>query len=209
MKFRVMVVDDQVSVRQMLGLVLPREGGYDLVAEAGTGLEAIELLISSNPQLVVLDLALPGLNGVGLLQHLRKHAREVRTLVYCGTSHRETILAALRMRPHGFVLKREPLSTLFEALRMVTAGCSYLTPFATRLLDESGPAAVGSSITPREQAVLQMVAEGRSNKEIAAQLRISAKTVEHHRAHIMHKLGLRDVAGLTRYAVRQGLVALD
>ena len=209
MKTRVMVVDDHASVRQMLGALLPGVGAFEMVAEAGTGLEAIQTLRREKPNLVVLDLALPELNGVGLLQHLRLEAREVRTLVYSGTVNREMILGALRARPHGFVLKKEPWSTFREALRMVNAGCCYFTPFATRLLDESGPTGSSITLTPRESAVLQMVAEGRSNKEMATQLSISAKTVEHHRSHVMVKLGVHDVAGLTRYAVRQGLVALD
>lgn len=209
MKTRVMVVDNQISFRQMLGALLPREGAYDFVAEAGTGLEAIQLLAREKPDLVVLDLALPELNGIGLLQHLREEARGTRTLVYCGTSHREMILEGLLARPHGFVLKCEPWSAFQEALRMVNAGCSYFTHFVTRMLDEAGPSRSGWTLATREITVLQMVAEGRSNKEIARRLAISVKTVEHHRSHIMEKLDLHDVAGLTRYAVRQGLVSLD
>lgn len=209
MKKRVVLVDDQVSVRQMLGLLLPREGPYEVVGEAGNGLEALQLIRQERPHIIVLDLVLPELNGIALLQQVREEARETRTLVFCGTSHREMILGALRARPHGFVLKREALSIFREALGMVSAGYSFLAPFATRLLDESGPASEGTLLTPRELTVLQMVAEGRSNKEIAGPLGISAKTVEHHRSHVMQKLGLRDVTGLTRYAVRQGLVSLD
>jgi DNA-binding NarL/FixJ family response regulator len=209
MKTRVMVVDNQISFRQMLGALLPREGAYEFVAEAGTGLEAIHLLATQKPDLVVLDLALPELNGVGLLQHLREEARATRTLVYCGTTHREMILEGLLARPHGFVLKREPWSAFQEALRMVNSGCSYFTRFVTRMLDEAGSARSGWTLTPREISVLQMVAEGRTNKEMARQLAISVKTVEHHRSHIMEKINLHDVAGLTRYAVRHGLVSLD
>lgn len=208
MKTRVMVVDDHVSIRHMLGALLPREGAYEMVAEAGTGLEAIQLHRKAKPHLVVLDLALPELNGVGLIQHLRENARETRTLVYCGTNHREMILEALRARPHGFVSKRDSWSAFRDALRMVNGGCSYFTPFATRLLDSAGPAGIEVSLTPRERAVVQMIAEGLSNKEMAEQLAISTKTVEHHRAHVMEKLGVHHVAGLTRYAVRQGLVGV-
>jgi len=208
MKTRVMVVDDHASIRQMLGALLPNEG-CEMVAEAATGLEAIQMHRTTMPHLVVLDLMLPELNGVGLLLHLRERARQTRTLVYCGTSDQELILEALRTRPHGFVLKRDPWDTFRGALKMVNGGGSYLSPFATRLLDEARPMKNGLLLTPRERAVVQMVAEGRSNKEMAGQLAISAKTVEHHRAHVMGKLGLHDVAGLTRYAVRHRLVGIE
>lgn len=209
MNTRVMVVDDHVSVRQLLSKQIPGEGPYEVVGEAGTGLEAIRLHRTAKPDLVVLDLALPGLNGAGLLRHLRQEARETKTLVYCGTAHREAILEALRARPHGFVMKRDSWSGFLEALKMVSAGYSYFTPFATRLIDEAGPARETDPLTPRQLAVVQMIAEGRSNKEMAGQLALSAKTVDHHRSHVMKKLGLHDVAGLTRYAIRCGLIDLD
>ena len=209
MKTRVMVVDDHASIRQMLGALLPREGAYEMVAEAGTGLEAIRLYRTTKPHLVVLDLILPELNGVGLLQHLREHARQMRTLVYCGTNDRELILDALRARPHGFVLKRDSWNAFRGALRMVSDGSSYFTPFATRLLDEAGLVGPPLLLTPRERAVVQMVAEGRGNKEMAGILAISTKTVEHYRANVMDKLDVHDVAGLTRYAVRHRLVVIE
>jgi DNA-binding NarL/FixJ family response regulator len=209
MKTRVMVVDDHASIRQMLGALLPREGAFEMVAEAGTGLEAIQMHRKARPHLVVLDLVLPEMNGIGLLQYLREQSRETRTIVYCGTDRRDLILEALRARPHGFVLKRDPFAAFREALRMVTSGCSYFTSFATRLLDEERSATGNPFLSPRERAVVQMVAEGRSNKEVAKQLEIAAKTVERHRARVMEKLGVHDVAGLTRYAMRNGLVSVE
>lgn len=209
MKTRVMIVEEQASVRQMLGVLLPQAGPYEVAATAGDGLEALRLLQQTCPSLIILDLSLPGLSGVGLLRHLREKERSIKTLVFCGTRHRETIVEALRARPHGFISKFDPWEDLVEALRMVNAGFSYLTPFATRLLDEAGPVATSPCLTPRELSVVQMVAEGSSNKEISGQLSISTKTVEHHRARVMEKLKVRDTAGLTRYAARAGLISLE
>lgn len=207
MKTNVVLVDDYCSVRQMLALVLEREGGYEVVGEARTGFEAMKVCAQVRPRLVILDLALPEMNGLEVLRWLRAESREVRVLVYSGVENRELILETLRERPHGFVHKRDALATLREALRTVTAGGSFLTPFATELLDFARGAGPGrTALTGRERAVLQMVAEGMSNKEMADRLGLAAKTVEHHRAALMEKLDLHDVARLTRYAMQLGVV---
>lgn len=210
MKNRVVVVDDHASIRQMLGIVLTREGPYEMVGEAGTGFEAMKVCRRLKPQLVVLDLILPEMNGLELLRMLRAEMRETRCLVYSGTLNRGLIIEALQARPHGFVHKTDVLATFCEALRAVCGGCSYFTPFATRLLDEERHFPTGAPhLTTRERAVLQMIAEGMSNKEMAARFSIAPKTVEHHRAQVMQKLGMHDVATLTRYAVRLGLVPAE
>lgn len=209
-KLRVLLVDEQVSVRQMMGALLPGEGDYEPVGEAGTGYEALQQCRALKPDLVVLDLVLPELNGAGLIRELRVRAREVRTIVYSGTRQRALVLDALRARPHGFVLKQDPFSAFQEALRVVAGGCSYLTTFATRVLDDAGDdSQKATQLSQREQAVLQMVAEGSPNKVIGARLGISPKTVEHYRMAVMQKLRLHDVASLTRYAVREGLVTAE
>lgn len=206
---RLMLVDALVSVRQMMSVLLPQVGAYEVVGDTGCGLEAIRLHQTNKPHVIVFDLCLPGLSGIGLLKHLREHAPATRTLVLTGTSNRELTVEALRLHPHGFVLKRDSWKEFLEALRMVSAGYSYFTPLATQALDEGGRERTGPLLTPRELSVVQMVAEGRRNKEISAELGVSIKTIEHHRAHVMTKLGVRDVAGLTRYAVRKGLVVLE
>jgi DNA-binding NarL/FixJ family response regulator len=210
MKNRVVVVDDHASIRQMLGIVLAREGPYEVVGEAGTGFEALKLCRKVKPQIVVLDLVLPELNGVEVLRALRSESRETRCVVYSGTLNRSLIVEALQARPHGFVHKSDALPTFCEALRAVTNGCSYFTPFATKLMDDERQVSTASArLTDRERAVLQMIAEGMSNKEMACRFSIAPKTVEHHRAQVMQKLGMHDVATLTRYAVRLGLVPVE
>ncbi len=210
MKTRVVVVDDFVSIRQMLALVLAREGPYEVVGEAGTGFEALKVCRKLKPQLVILDLVLPELNGAEVLRTLRSETREARFIVYSGTHSRPLIVEALQARPHGFVHKSDALVTFCEALRAVNNGCCYFTPFATQLMDEQRGEEPGAPrLTPRERAVLQMVAEGMSNKQMAGRLSLSAKTVEHYRARVMQKLHVHDVATLTRHAVRLGLVGIE
>jgi len=210
MKNRVVAVDDHASIRQMLGIVLAREGPYEMVGEAGNGFEALKVCRKLRPQIVVLDLLLPELNGLEVLRTLRGELRDTRFMIYSGTVNRSLIVEALQARPHGFVHKSDALAVFCEALRAVANGCSYFTPFATKLMDdERHTSTLSARLTDRERAVLQMIAEGMSNKEMASRFSIAPKTVEHHRAQVMQKLGIHDVANLTRYALRVGLVASE
>jgi DNA-binding NarL/FixJ family response regulator len=210
MKTRVVVADDHASIRQMLGIVLAREGPYELVGEAGNGFEALRAARRLKPQLMIVDLILPEMNGVEVLRILREELRDTRFMIYSGTVNRTLIVEALQARPHAFVHKTDALTTFCDALRAVLAGCSYFTPFATKLMDEERQAGTATSnLTDRERAVLQMIAEGKTNKEMASRFAIAPKTVEHHRAQVMNKLRMHDVATLTRYAVRVGLVPAE
>jgi DNA-binding NarL/FixJ family response regulator len=210
MKIRVVVVDDHLSIRQMLGRIFAFDGNYELAGDAGTGVEGLELCRKIKPRVVIVDLLLPEMSGVELLRTLRAEGRETRVLIYSGTLNQSLVASALRARPHGFVHKEDSLSTLLEALRTVAQGGSYLTPFATSLAEqaESSTSPV-TQLSGRERTVLQMVAEGCSSKQIGDRLGISPKTVEHHRTALMQKLDVHDVAGLTRLAVREGLVSND
>ncbi len=209
-KTHVVVVDDHVSIRQMLGIVLAREGPYEMVGEAGTGFEALRICRLLKPELVILDLVLPEMNGAELLTMLREELRETRFLIYSGVVSPELMIEALQAKPHGFVHKTDDWAVFREALRAVAAGCCYYTPVATRLLNQPRTTSlVRVALSERERQVLQMIAEGMSNKEMAKRLGLSIKTIEHHRAHIMDKLGMHDVATLTRYALRLGLVPTE
>ena len=207
---RVLVVDDQVSVREMLAMVLDREGRFAVVAEAASGIEGQRLFRRHKPGLVISALALPEMNGPELIRAVREEDAAARLLVYSGSRNESLIFAGLEAGPHGFVHKTEPLHTLRLAFRAVAEGYSFFGPFATRIVDENRALAQEPNIlTPKQRVVLQMVAEGLSTKQVAGRLSLSPKTVEHYRTQLMQKLGLRDVASLTRYAVRCGLVTAE
>ena len=211
MKTSVMVVDNHVCVRQMLASFLLHEGTFDVAGEAGTGIDAIKVCRKSKPRLVILELMLPEMCGVDVITQLREADGEVRVLVFSATTNQELILSALRARPHGFVRKQDSLATFRDALHAVVGGCSFFTPFATSLQDRSTDPLqpMWEALNSRERAVLQMVAEGNGNKQMADRLELSCKMVERYRSQVMQKLGLHDVASLTLFAVQQGLISLD
>jgi DNA-binding NarL/FixJ family response regulator len=210
MKTPVVVVDDHLSIRQMLTRILEADGDYEIVGSAGSGLEGLKLCRKLRPRVVILDLMLPELSGVELLAKLREERHDCRLLVYSGTLNQSLVLSALRARPHGFVHKEDPLSTLIDAIRTVAQGGTYMTSFATQLAESVGDRESPlEKLSGREREVLQLVAEGCSSKEIASRLNLSTKTVEHHRTSIMQKLGLHDIASLTRLAVREGLIRVN
>lgn len=207
-KIRVLLVDDHASIRQMLAFILPREGPYEIVGEVSNGREAIARCRELQPRLVVLDLLLPEVSGVEVVRRIRQESRDIRTLVYSGATSEDLIAEAMHARPHGFVHKEDSLQILREALRAVIAGRQYFTQVAADTSERGGTSAV-SILTERERAVLQLVAEGRTTKEIADRLGTAVKTVETHRSNICGKLDIHDIATLTRFAVRHGLVSLD
>ncbi len=207
-KIRVLLADDHASIRQMLAFILPREGPYEIVGEVSTGAEAIELFRELQPRLVVLDLHLPEVSGVQVVRQIRRESRETRMLVYSGTTSQALIAEAMSERPHGFVHKEDTLQVFREALRAVSAGSSYYTQMAVETTDPAKQSAV-SLLTEREREVLRLVADGQTTKEIADILGMAAKTVETHRSNLCAKLDIHDIATLTRFAVRHGLVSSE
>jgi DNA-binding NarL/FixJ family response regulator len=206
MKKRIMLVDDHLAFRQMMARVLSAEQIYEIVGEADDGFLALEICKRNTPEVVVLELVLPGLYGKEVLRRIRTRFPQVRVLVFSDTQNRMLILEALRCRPHGFVDKRESLNTFLDALRAVSAGRLYFSSCTAEFHSES-LGGNSSRLTPRELEVLQLVAESRSSKDIASRLGLAPKTVENHRAKVMEKLNLHSVAALTRFAVTQGIVS--
>jgi len=208
MKTRVVLVDDHLSWRQMLAVSLAREGGYEIVGQAGNGLDALRICREVPHEVVILDLLLPELCGLEVLRRLRVESPRSRVLVFSSTVDRLRIVETLRLHPHGFITKNDHLETLYEALRAVAAGRTYFSCAVTPCAREAHEPEL-TELTRREKEVLQLVAESRSSKQIAARLGLSVKTVENHRAHLMEKLDRHDVAALTRYAMRAGFVSAD
>lgn len=205
---RVVLVDDHVSVREMLASMLRRESGFQIAGEAATGLQALSVCREIAPEVVIVDLVLPELSGSEVTRRLRTSLPDTRVLVFTGSSDRQCLSAALQARPHGLVLKSDPLDTVREAIHVISKGGRYFSSIAESMMQDM-PFQMASRLTEREREVLQLIAESCSTKEIATRLNISPKTVENHRQHLMEKLRLHDIAALTRYAVRRGWVDIS
>lgn len=210
MKKRIVIIDDHAGLREMLSLMLSRDPAYEVTAQTDSGHAALELCRRTRPDLVILDLMLPELNGMEVLRRLRAGIPSIRVLIYSGTSNHSLIVETLKAQPNGFVDKNADYKTLLEAIRAVLAGSSYFSSFTSGLLFTLATEHEQSvSLSVREREVLQLIAEGLSNKEIAWRLDIAVRTAEHHRENLMRKLQLHDVAGLVRYAVREGIVSIE
>lgn len=204
-----MIADDHTSIRQMLAYMIPREGPYEVIGQVSSGTAAIEKVLELKPKLVVLDLLLPGLNGIEVVRRLRNLSKDTRLLIYSGTTSDELVAEALLARPHGFVHKEDTLQDFRDALRAVMSGISFVTKHANEMSERAEGTLAGDLLTERERDVLRLVAEGLSSKEIADRTGISVKTVEAHRGNISQKLRLHDAVALTRFAIRHGLASLE
>jgi len=208
MMIRVLVADDHPVVRQGLKSLLTREG-FTVVGEAADGREALHQVEVTHPEVALLDLAMPGLNGLDAAREIMQIAAGTKVVILTQHTEEPYILEALRAGVHGYVLKSQSVSDVIQAIRDVTRGKLYVSPAISDVVvsayrgQTSLPA---DQLTTREREVLQLVAEGKSTKKIAEILGIAQKTAESHRSHLMVKLGIHEVAGLVRYAVRRGLV---
>jgi DNA-binding NarL/FixJ family response regulator len=208
MPVQVLLADDHQIVRQGLKSMLEHEG-FRIVAEASDGREAVRLASSSHPDVAVLDLAMPVLNGIDAGREILRSAPRVRVVLL--TVHREDpyVLEALRAGVSAYVLKTQAAVDLIQAIREVMRGAMYLSPGVSRVVVDAYRKKTdlpADPLSPREREVLQLVAEGKTTKEVAAVLGISFKTAESHRTRIMAKLGIHETAGLVRYAIRAGLI---
>jgi len=211
MTLRILIVDDYEVVRRGIRTLLEGESGWEVCGEASTGPAAIEAAGDLKPDLVILDLGLPELHGLEVTRRILQRRPETEVLVLTMHASEELIRQVLRAGAHGYVLKSDAGEQLVSAVRSLERHEPFLTTRVTEVVLDGflkGVAndAVGEALTPREREVLQLVAEGRSSKSIAAALGVTVKTIESHRASLMRKLHLRTVADLVRYAVRNGLV---
>lgn len=208
MSIRVLLADDHPVVRQGLKFLLDREG-FAVVAEAVDGRDALQQAQGSHPEVAVLDLSMPGLNGLDAAREIMQTSPGTKTIVLTQHSEEQYVLEALRAGVHGYVLKSQGMSDMVQAIRDVYRGRLYLSPEVSGVVVgayRNQGSAAREPLTPREKEVLQLVAEGKSTKEVAEMLNITVKTAESHRSRLMLKLGVHDVAGLVRYAVRRGVV---
>jgi DNA-binding NarL/FixJ family response regulator len=210
---RVLVADDHAVVREGIRHVLEREPGFEVVAEAANGSEVLPLAERHRPDVAVLDISMPGESGIQVAAQLRQRHPEIRILILSMYDNAEYVLESVRAGAHGYILKDTAATELRRAIRAVQNGEAFLSPpVASRLtaavrgeLEREARTGDLGSLTVREREVLRGIVRGQTNKEIAAALGISHRTVETHRESLMRKLRIRTVAGLTRFALEAGL----
>ena len=208
MPVRVVLADDHVVVRQALKILLTG-GGFEVVGEASDGREAVRITRELAPAVAVLDLMMPLLNGLEAAREIKAASPRTRTILLTSREDDDMFLEALRAGVRGCVLKTYSAEELVRAIRAVAETGLYLNPRMSKSLVDAlsaGTPAVADPLSARERQVLQLIAEGKRTREIAQLLGVSVKTAESHRAHIMTKLGIGDVAGLVRYAIRRGII---
>lgn len=210
------LADDHDVVRQGLRALIERERGLSVIGEAADGLEAVEMVERLRPQILVLDLMMPGLNGLEVARRVSRRWPQTRVIVFSMYASEAYVLEALRNGASGYVLKEAGASHLLHAIREVAAGRRYLSPpFSDQAVEayvarsRSEPLDPYDRLTAREREVLHLAAEGRSNREVAQRLSISPRTAETHRATLLRKLGLRNQTELVRYALQRGILARD
>ena len=213
-KIRVLLVDDHTVVRQGLRRILETDEEIEIIGEAGDGRTAVELAQRLHPSVVVMDIALPELNGIEATRHIMKRADGGRVLILTMHADDVCVRQSLKAGARGYLLKDSEDLDLLKAVKAVGRGGSYFSPVISKVLLEGYLGEAGTQeiednlalLTDREREVLQLIAEGKTNKEIASLLGVSINTVETHRKHIMEKLDLHNTAEIVRFAVRKKVV---
>jgi len=214
-RIRVLLAEDHQIVREGLRSLLEHEGDIEVVGEAENGRQAVELSRKLNPAVVVMDVAMPLLNGLEATRQIRKYFPDTRVLILSARNDGAYVEQMMLLGAAGFLLKQTSSHILAAAIREVQKGNTYFSPVISQRVCGQSPKPLdrlGNSkqrnnrLSSREVEVLQLIAEGNANKQVAATLGVSFKTVDKHRQHLMSKLDIHDVAGLTRYAIAVGIV---
>ena len=213
----ILIADDHAVVRQGLQALLVAEPDLRLVGATGNGADVVGLVDELRPDVLLLDLMMPGMSGLDVLRHLQERGTETRVVVLSMSASEPHVAEAFRRGALGYVLKESSAEELIQAIRHAAEGRRFVSaPLSERMvgaylhrLTSEAPADVFDALTEREREVLELVARGLSNREVAQRLEISIRTAETHRAHAMQKLGLRNQNALIRYAVRRGLIRVE
>lgn len=210
-RVRVLLVDDHTLVRAGLRALLVSLPDVDVIAEASNGRDAVEAAAHHQPDIVLMDIHMPELNGLDAAARISRELPGVRVIILSMLGNEEYVAQALRSGASGYLMKDADACELAIAIKAVMRGDTYLSPeaarHATTLAKRAG--APPPTLTPRQREILQLIAEGASTKEIAQKLNLGVRTVETHRIQIMDRLQIRDVAGLVKYAIRTGLIRAD
>lgn len=216
MSMNILLADDHAMMREGLRAILERDPDYNVVGEASDGVAALDMANELQPDVIVMDIAMPNLNGVEATRQILRRQPNVKIIALSTYSDRRYVLAMLEAGAYGYVVKAAIGSELLRALEAITKNQKYLSPeVSDPVVDNylnrpsTGRDAVYHNVAPRERQVLQLLAEGKTSGEIAEVMGISSHTVDVHRRNIMRKLNLHSVAELTKYAVREGLTSLE
>ena len=208
MAIRILLADDHVLVRQGVRVLL-EQAGMVVMGEAADGPEALRLAHTHTPEVALLDIAMPHLNGLETARRLRETVPQTKTILLTMHTEEPYVLAALQAGAVGYVVKTQAAADLVQAIHTVVQGAIYLSPWVTTAVVQAyvrGTPLPPDPLTSREREVVQRIAEGQTTKEIAADLGLSVKTVESHRINLMRKLDIHETATLVRYAIRRGLI---
>ena len=211
---KVLVADDHPVVRKGLQSCLAKQGNLRIVGEAADGDEALRKARELSPDVVLMDISMPGMNGLAVTEVLRKEAPDMKVLILSVHSNKEYIFRVIQAGAHGYVSKEAPPEELLRAIESVHEGEPHFSEDIARaalneFVNTGGKKEPFAQLTVREREVLVLIAEGQSNKEIADRLGIGVRTIETHRERIMRRLNIHSVAGLTKYAIANGLVSLE
>jgi len=211
---RVLLAEDHIIVRQGLHSILEKHPGIEVIAEAGDGREAVSAAETLNPDVVIMDFSMPGLNGLEATRQIKQRVPETKVLILTRHANLEYIESLFKAGAAGYLLKKSAVDELVLAIESVYRGDTYLDPSISKQvtvddLHEFKMEARKERLTSRQSEVLQLIAEGHPNREIASTLNISVKTVENHRTNLMQILGLNNTAELIQYAIRNGIISLD
>ena len=212
---RILLADDHTVMRNGLRLLLERQPNLKVIGEAADGREAVNMAASQEPDVVVMDIAMPHLNGVEAARQIAMRSPQTAIAILSMHSDESYVIRSLKAGARAYLLKDSAEADLIEAIHAISAGKSFFSPAVSRILKEDYVRQLGKVdaedtyelLTNREREVLQLVAEGRTNKEVAGMLNVSITTVETHRTHILQKLGLHSIPELILYAVRKGIIS--
>ncbi|MDB6023061.1 MAG: LuxR family transcriptional regulator [Pedosphaera sp.] len=214
-RITVLLVEDHQIVREGFKSLLKHEPDIEVVGEASSGRQAVQLTRKLRPEVIVMDIAMPLLNGLEAMRQIRKDFPDTKVVILSAHSDDAYVKQVIDLGAAGFLLKQSSSGNLPTAIREVEKGNKFFSPAITKRFngrDENSPDGGGdfkrknNRLSSREMEVLQLIAEGKPNKQVAAELGVSFKTVDKHRQHLMSKLNIHDVAGLTRYAIAEGII---
>jgi len=215
MSIKIMVVDEHKILREGLATLIAKQPNMEIVGEAADGREALDLVEKNTPDLILMDITMPNLNGIEATLKIKSKRPEIEIIALSLHSDRRFVLGMIGAGASGYLIKQCTFDELVLAINTVMEGKKYLSPEISNILveeyvrkDSQEKAIIDSKLTPREREILQLLAEGKNTKEIASNLSISVKTVETHRRHIKRKLKANSVAELTKIAIKEGLTSL-